>query len=77
MNRQRRKSLQKVINTLEEQRDELQRLAEEEQESYENLPDNLNDTEKAVEMQENAEGLEESQSDIDDIIERLYEILER
>lgn len=41
MNKQRRKWLESVINHLEEQRDELSNIYDEEQEAYDNLPEGI------------------------------------
>lgn len=75
MNKQRRKWLESVINKLEEQRDELANIQEEEQECYDNLPEGIQESDRGVQIQENADELDSASSDIDDIIERLYEII--
>lgn len=76
MNKQRRKWLESVINKLEEQRDELANIQEEEQECYDNLPEGIQESDRGVQIQENADELDSASSDIDDIIERLYELIQ-
>ena len=77
MNKARRKWLQSVINALEEQKGELESIQDEEQEAYDNLPESLNDTDRANDMYENIDGLGDAASELDDIISNLQEILER
>ena len=76
MNKQRRKWLESVINKLEEQRDELANIYEEEQECYDNLPEGIQESDRGCQIQENADELDSASSDIDDIIERLYELIQ-
>jgi len=77
MNKARRKWLQTVIDQLEAQKMEIDSIQEEEQEALDNLPDNLNCTDMAANMEENADGLGDAASDLEDIISNLQEILER
>lgn len=77
MNKERRKWLQSVINELEVQKCEIESIQDEEQEAYDNLPENLNDTERANNMYENIDGFGDVSSELEDIISNLQEILER
>ena len=77
MNKARRKWLEDTINKLEEQKTELESIGEEEQETYDNMPESLQDSEKGQTMYENIDSLETAASDLDDIIANLQEILER
>lgn len=76
MNKERRKWLQDVITELEEKREELENIASEEQEAYDNLPEGIQVTDMGYQLSENADNLDSAQSDLDDIIQNLYEILE-
>lgn len=77
MNKSRRKRIENVIEQLEELQLEISEIADEEQESYDNLPDNLNDTERANNMAENIDDLSELDQEFDSIKDTLQEILER
>ena len=77
MNKARRQWLQSVINALEEQKGEIESIQYEEQEAYDNLPENLNDTERANNMYENIDDMEAAASDLEDIISNLQDIVER
>ena len=69
--------MEDVINALEEQKEEIQSICEEEREAYENMPEQLQETERGSAMYENVDDLESAESDLDDIISNLQGILER
>lgn len=48
MNKQRRNRLQKVIDKLEELKEEVSSICEEEQEAYDNIPESLQDGEIGI-----------------------------
>lgn len=75
MNNARRKWLKDVISSLEYARDELDFLAEEEERAYDNLPDNIQDSEKGNIMYENVDVLQTAASDIADILDSITEIV--
>ena len=77
MNKARRKWLQSVIDALEEQKCEIDNIAEEEQEAYDNMPEGLQEAERGQTIYENISDLESASSDLEDIISNLQEILER
>lgn len=52
MNKQRRNRLQKVIDKLEELKEEVSSICEEEQEAYDNMPESLQDGERGSQMYE-------------------------
>lgn len=76
MNKARRKKLEEVISTLEDMRDELTHLHNEERDAFDNLPDSLQYSEKGEEMEECADALEENTDSLDDVINNLIEISE-
>lgn len=77
MNKQRRKALEEIIGKLEELKEEIEAIQEEEQEAYDNIPESLQDTDRANHMYENIDALEEVASNIQDYgIDALQEILE-
>lgn len=77
MNKQRRKWLEDVIAKIEEAQQEVQSIAEEERESYDNMPESLQDGERGQTISENADDLEGVDSDFESILDTLKEILER
>ncbi len=77
MNKTRRKWIVNLVQRLYDVQSEVDSIAEEEQEAYDNLPDNLNDTDRANDMYENVDDLQDISNDIEDIIDRLNEVLER
>lgn len=77
MNRERRNRLMKVIEKLQDLRDEIEWLQMEEQEAFDNLPESLQDSERGEQMYENADNLEDAYSDLDDVVSDLIDILDR
>lgn len=78
MNKARRKRLEDIIDKLDDIKSEIESIREEEQEAYDNIPDNLNDSEMATTMEENIDNLDEVLLNLEDyIIVGLNEILER
>lgn len=76
MNKQRRSRLQKVIDQLEELKQEVSYICEEEQEAYDNMPESLQDGERGSQMYENISTLEDQESNFDELIENLQEVIE-
>ena len=66
MNRQRRKRLTEAFGKVTEAMGILEAVKEEENESYENLPDNFRDGDRGEEMQGYIEMLEEAYGYLDD-----------
>lgn len=78
MNKARRKWLENIIDKLDDIKSEIESIREEEQDAYDNIPENLNDSEMATTMGENLDDLDEVLSNLEDyIIDGLNEILER
>jgi methyl-accepting chemotaxis protein len=69
--------LQDIINQLEQQREMLESVSEEEQEAFDNMPESIQYSEKGEAIQENASDIEQAASDLEDIISNLQDILER
>ena len=76
MNKQRRNRLQKVIDQLEELKVEVSSICEEEKEAYDNMPESLQDGERGSQMYENISTLEDQESNFDELIENLQEVIE-
>ena len=77
MNKQRRKWLEDVISKIEEAQSEIQSMAEEERESFDNMPEGLQEGERGQLISENADDLESVDSDFESWLDTLREILER
>ena len=77
MNKERRKRLDYVIDKLEELQQEVAAIGEEEREAYDNLPDSLNDTDKANQMYENADDLDSLDGDFESLLDSLRDIRDR
>lgn len=77
MNKARRKWLEDIIGKLEEQKDELYQLYEEEQEAYDNMPESLQESERGQIASEFVDSLETEYGSLEDVITNLQEILER
>lgn len=71
MNKQRRKDIDTIIQDLEEIRVQIQFVLEEEQEYLDNMPENLQNSERYETAQTAVSELEEADGSIDDIIEHL------
>lgn len=59
MNKQRRNRIAEALELISQARDILEEVKDEEQESYENLPESLQYGERGEQMQENVDSLEE------------------
>lgn len=77
MNKERRKRLDDVIDKLEELQQEVAAIGEEEREAYDNLPDSLNDTDKANQMYENADDLDSLDDDFKSLLDSIRDIRDR
>ena len=77
MNKNRRKQLERIVEQLENLRDDLEMLKYEEQECFDNLPDSLQESEKGEMMQEYADDLEAAYDDLDNVISSIQDIIDR
>lgn len=75
MNKQRRSRLQKVIDQLENLKLEVASICEEEQEAYDNMPEGLQEAERGQQIYDNISNLEDRESDFDDLIDNLQEVI--
>jgi biotin operon repressor len=72
MNKQRRKDIDQAINSLmsielEEIKDAIQMIVDDEQQSLDELPENLQESERAGTMQEAIDSLEQAGYEVDNI----------
>lgn len=75
MNKIRRKWLEEVISQLEEKRDELWSIYEEEEQAYDNMPCSIQESDRGEQMQENMGTMEDAYNDLDNLIESLNELI--
>lgn len=76
MNKQRRKELDKIQDTLLEVQTDLEAVKNEEEEAYDNLPESLQDSERGEVMQDAISILEDALNSIEEAIDYLNDILE-
>ena len=77
MNNTRRKAIQKIIDTLEDLREDLDALKDEEQEAFDNLPESLQESEQGEAMEHSAYVLEDARDSIDLVIDSLAESIDQ
>lgn len=75
MNNQRRKQLRGVIETLNIMKDSIESVRDEEQETFDNMPENLQMSERAMTSENAIEALEEALDSLDNVLDRLEEVL--
>lgn len=76
MNKQRRKELNEIISKLESLRDDLECLQGEEQDYYDNMPENLQCSERGERAEEAVSSLEDALYNIDSAIDSINEAIE-
>jgi len=75
MNKQRREQIKKVAQKLDEIKDELNMIYGDEQDYYDNMPENLQGSERGMAAEEAIETLEEAVNSIDEVMETLNYII--
>lgn len=75
MNKQRRKKISEIIEKLEDIVVELEELASEERDAYDNLPESIQYSERGEAMDAAADELDEVSGEVTDLSERLEEII--
>jgi len=74
MNKQRRTKLQNLSSDLEGIKSSLEEIRDEEQDYYDNIPENLQGSERADEAENIINVLEEAAGAIEDIIQSINEV---
>ena len=74
MNAQGRKEIAKYIASLEEIKDKLESMKDDEEDKFDNMPEGLQDSERGEAMQEAIKQLETACDNLDDVISALQEI---
>ena len=74
MNKQRRQRIREVRKEIEACKENLQRLLDEEQDYYDNIPENLQCSLRASDSEDAIDTLESCIDDLENIIKELMEI---
>ncbi len=77
MNKARRKQLEKVVEVLTAQMEELETIKDEEQEAFDNLPESIQYGERGETMEENVDELDSIITDLENVIESINEVIEK
>lgn len=77
MNKDRRKRLAAIAETIEEQMSELEYVRDEEQEAFDNLPESLQYSDRGSEMEDGISEIDDIYNDLEDIRDRIQELCER
>ena len=75
MNKERRKKIRDVLREIESLKDVIEKVRDEEMDSYDNLPDGFKCGEKGEEMEEHIDNLDEAIYSIINVEEHLEEVL--
>lgn len=76
MNKARRKKLGEIIDKLEYLREDLDAVASEEREAYDNLPESLQESDRGCAMEEAADELEDICSELDELRQRIESVVD-
>ena len=76
MNNKRRKTIALVINSLENLSSDLEDVAQEESDAYENMPESIQQSDRGSIIEDNIYNLEECISQINDVIDTLSSMIE-
>lgn len=76
MNKTRRNRLENILASLEKVRDDLEEVRDDEQCAFDNLPDNIKNSERGDTMEENVNTLCDLYDSIDSLIGDMNDFLE-
>ena len=74
MNKARRKKLGEIIDQLEYLREDLDAVASEEREAYDNLPESLQESDRGCAMEEAADELDDICSELECLKDRVQSV---
>lgn len=77
MNKQRRKEIQALINSLEEIKYQIEELKEQEEEAFDNLPESIQYSEKGEAMESAIDYLDSAALDIENVTDNLQSATEQ
>ena len=75
MNKTRRQQLKKWLEDMENIKSELETICSEEQDYFDNMPENLQGSQRGCDSEEAIEQMEEAVSSIEDAISTIEEII--
>ena len=76
MNKARRNEIERIINALEDLRDDILNVADDERDAFDNMPESLQQSERGEQMEMNADDLCCVYDDLDSVITSLTDILD-
>ena len=76
MNKYRRTELKKIIDRLNEVKNDLSAICDEERDAMENLPENLQESDRRYAMEEAADNMEAAGDSIDDAIGIIEDVID-
>ena len=76
MNKSRRKELSRIAEELENLREDLDAVASEEREAYDNLPESLQESDRCCAMEEAADELDDICSELDELRQRIESVVD-
>ena len=77
MNKVRRQTIEDIIEQLGTLKEHIECVGELESDTYDNLPEGIQNSERGEAISKNASDLEQAASDLDDIMSTLKDIIER
>lgn len=75
MNNVRRKEIKRIIAAIATAREDLDRVLEDEQDSYDNMPEGFQCSERGENMEEAIEVMEECMNSLNEVTDELEELL--
>lgn len=76
MNKSRRKRLSEIADELENLYQDLDAVASEERECYDNLPESIQDSDRGCAMEEAADELEDICSELEELRQRIESVVD-
>ena len=76
MNKSRRKELSRIAEELDNLREDLDAVASEERDAYDNLPESLQESDRGCAMEEAADELDDICGELDELRQRIESVTE-
>lgn len=76
MNKARRASLNRIINAIQELKNDLEVVHDEEEDAMDNMPESLQDSDRYCAMEEAVDSMDNALDELDDVIEYLESAME-
>lgn len=77
MNNKRRKRIENILGQFQDLQTELTLLAEEEQDAFDNSPESIQESDRGMDMQENIDELNDVCYELDNLVDRLQELIDK